>query len=116
MIAQLSYRIVHTTNPLLRTLQLAPSFPSLCGDRPTGSFNLQLVTVTTSRRRDRRHVIGAVGRRAGLADSRAIYIGDRGQPRVVLCARAEPNGTARDGACLRGPPVFYISRDSHLAG
>ena len=122
-IAQLEHGVVHMTNPRYFGLfNPAPSFPALCGDRLTGAFNPQLATATTSPAavEIESHVIRAVARRAGLpAESTGHFTsgGSEANYTAVLCALTHANDRfATDGArAFSGPPVFYISRESHLA-
>jgi glutamate/tyrosine decarboxylase-like PLP-dependent enzyme len=122
-IAQLEHGVVHTTNPRYFGLfNPAPSFPALCGDRLTGAFNPQLATATTSPAavEIESHVIRAIARRAGLpAESTGHFTsgGSEANYTAVLCALTHANGGfASEGArAFNGPPVFYISRESHLA-
>jgi glutamate/tyrosine decarboxylase-like PLP-dependent enzyme len=100
----------------------APSFPALCGDRITGMFNPQLATATTSPAavEIESHVIRAVARRVGLpAESTGHFTsgGSEANYTAVLCALTHANDRfAAEGArCFSGQPVFYISRESHLA-
>jgi aromatic-L-amino-acid decarboxylase len=122
-IAQLEQGVVHLTNPRYFGLfNPAPSFPALCGDRLTGVFNPQLATATTSPAavEIESHVIRAVARRAGLPSESGGHFtsgGSEANCTAVLCALTRANERfAADGArAFSGPPVFYISRDSHLA-
>lgn len=122
-IAQLEHGVVHMTNPRYFGLfNPAPSFPALCGDRLTGAFNPQLATATTSPAavEIESHVIRAVARRAGLPPESTGHFtsgGSEANYTAVLCALTQANeGFASEGArAFSGPPVFYISRESHLA-
>jgi glutamate/tyrosine decarboxylase-like PLP-dependent enzyme len=122
-IAQLEHGVVHMTNPRYFGLfNPAPSFPALCGDRLTGAFNPQLATATTSPAavEIESHVIRAVARRAGLpleATGHFTSGGSEANYTAVLCALTRANDRfASEGArAFAGPPVFYISRESHLA-
>ena len=122
-IAQLEHGVVHMTNPRYFGLfNPAPSFPALCGDRLTGAFNPQLATATTSPAavEIESHVIRAVARRAGLpAEATGHFTsgGSEANYTAVLCALTHANDRfASEGArAFAGPPVFYISRESHLA-
>jgi glutamate/tyrosine decarboxylase-like PLP-dependent enzyme len=122
-IAQLEHGVVHMTNPRYFGLfNPAPSFPALCGDRLTGAFNPQLATATTSPAavEIESHVIRAVARRAGLpAEATGHFTsgGSEANYTAVLCALTHANSRfASEGArAFAGPPVFYISRESHLA-
>jgi aromatic-L-amino-acid decarboxylase len=122
-IAQLEHGVVHMTNPRYFGLfNPAPTFPALCGDRLTGAFNPQLATATTSPAavEIEAHVISAIARQVGLsAESRGHFTsgGSEANYTAVLCGLTHANDRfATDGArSFSGPPVFYISRESHLA-
>jgi glutamate/tyrosine decarboxylase-like PLP-dependent enzyme len=122
-IAQLEHGVVHMTNPRYFGLfNPAPSFPALCGDRLTGAFNPQLATATTSPAavEIESHVIRAVARQAGLPPQSTGHFtsgGSEANYTAVLCALTRANSRfATEGArAFSGPPVFYISRESHLA-
>jgi len=122
-IAQIEHGVVHITNPRYFGLfNPAPSFPALCGDRITGAFNPQLATATTSPAavEIESHVIRAIARRVGLpAESTGHFTsgGSEANYTAVLCALTHANDRfATEGArCFSGQPVFYISRESHLA-
>lgn len=122
-IAQLEHGVVHMTNPRYFGLfNPAPSFPALCGDRLTGAFNPQLATATTSPAavEIESHVIRAVARQAGLpAEATGHFTsgGSEANYTAVLCALTHANDRfASEGArAFDGQPVFYISRESHLA-
>ena len=122
-ISQIEHGVVHMTNPRYFGLfNPAPSFPALCADRLTGAFNPQLATATTSPAavEIESHVIRAVARRAGLPHDSAGHFtsgGSEANYTAVLCALTHANDRfSSDGArAFDGPPVFYISRESHLA-
>jgi glutamate/tyrosine decarboxylase-like PLP-dependent enzyme len=122
-IAQLEHGVVHMTNPRYFGLfNPAPSFPAQCGDRLTSAFNPQLATATTSPAavEIESHVIRAVARRAGLPPESTGHFtsgGSEANYTAVLCAltRANPKFATAGARAFQGPPVFYISRESHLA-
>lgn len=122
-IAQMEHGVVHMTNPRYFGLfNPAPSFPALCGDRITGVFNPQLATATTSPAavEIEAHVIRAVARRVGLPAASTGHFtsgGSEANYTAVLCALTQADDRfASEGArCFSGQPVFYISRESHLA-
>jgi glutamate/tyrosine decarboxylase-like PLP-dependent enzyme len=122
-IAQIEQGVVHMTNPRYFGLfNPAPSFPAQCGDRITGAFNPQLATATTSPAavEIEAHVIRAVARRAGLPEGSAGHFtsgGSEANYTAVISALTHGNDRfGLDGArAYAGPPVFYISRESHLA-
>lgn len=122
-IAQMEHGVVHMTNPRYFGLfNPAPSFPALCGDRITGVFNPQLATATTSPAavEIESHVIRAIARRVGLpAGSTGHFTsgGSEANYTAVLCAltHADDRFASEGARCFSGQPVFYISRESHLA-
>jgi aromatic-L-amino-acid/L-tryptophan decarboxylase len=122
-IAQLEHGVVHMTNPRYFGLfNPAPAFPALCGDRLTGSFNPQLATATTSPTavEIEAHVIRAVARKAGLPPHSTGHFtsgGSEANYTAVLSALTQANERfSMEGArSFDGQPVFYISRESHLA-
>src|SRR5690348_10896157 len=122
-VAQLEHGVVHMTNPRYFGLfNPAPSFPAQCGDRLSAAFNPQLATATTSPAavEIEAHVIRAVARRAGFPPESTGHFtsgGSEANYTAVLCALTRANDAfADEGArAFSGPPVFYISRESHLA-
>jgi glutamate/tyrosine decarboxylase-like PLP-dependent enzyme len=122
-IAQLEHGVVHMTNPRYFGLfNPAPNFPALCGDRLTGAFNPQLATATTSPAavEIESHVIRAIARKAGFPNESTGHFtsgGSEANYTAVLCALTHADDRfATEGArAFSGPPVFYISRESHLA-
>ncbi|HEY2854867.1 MAG TPA: aminotransferase class V-fold PLP-dependent enzyme [Gemmatimonadaceae bacterium] len=122
-IEQIEHGVVHVTNPRYFGLfNPAPSFPALCGDRITGAFNPQLATATTSPAavEIESHVIRAIARRVGLPANATGHFtsgGSEANYTAVLCALTHANERfATEGArCFSGQPLFYISRESHLA-
>ncbi|MGH8259389.1 MAG: pyridoxal phosphate-dependent decarboxylase family protein, partial [Steroidobacteraceae bacterium] len=122
-IAQLERGVVHLTHPRYFGLfNPAPTFPSQCADRIAGAFNPQLATWTTSpvAVEIERHVIRAVAQRAGLpADAAGHFTsgGSEANYTALLCAltRASPRFATEGARAFAGAPVFYISRESHLA-
>src|SRR5436305_8855935 len=122
-IAQLEHGVVHMTNPRYFGLfNPAPTFPAMCGDRLTSAFNPQLATATTSPAavEIESHVIHAVAKQAGLPPESTGHFtsgGSEANYTAVLCALTHANDRfASEGArAFAGPPVFYISRESHLA-
>jgi glutamate/tyrosine decarboxylase-like PLP-dependent enzyme len=121
--AQLEQGVVHMTNPRYFGLfNPAPSFPAQCGDRLTAAFNPQLATATTSPAavEIEAHVIRAIAQRAGLPSESTGHFtsgGSEANYTALVCALTHANERfTREGARgFSGPPVFYISRDSHLA-
>jgi glutamate/tyrosine decarboxylase-like PLP-dependent enzyme len=122
-IAQMECGVVHVTHPRYFGLfNPAPTFPAQCADRITATFNPQLATSTTSPAAVaiESHVIQSVSRRAGLPPDAAGHFtsgGSEANYTALICALTRSNlGFATDGArAFAGPPVFYISKESHLA-
>jgi len=123
LIMQMEHGLVHVTHPRYFGLfNPAPAFPAQCADRIAAAFNPQLATSSTSpvAVAIESHVINSVARRAGLpADSGGHFTsgGSEANYTALVCALTRSNpGFASDGArSFEGPPVFYISKDSHLA-
>lgn len=122
-IAQLEHGLVHINHPRYFGLYNPPAtFPAQCADRIIASFNPQLATWTTSPAavEIEAHVIRAVAGRAGLPQGAGGHFtsgGSEANYTALLCAltRADPR-FATDGArAFKGAPVFYVSRESHLA-
>lgn len=120
---QMETGLVHITHPRYFGLfNPAPSFPAQCADRIAAVFNPQLATARTSPAAVaiERHAIRAVAQRAGLpADSAGHFTsgGSEANYSALLCALMQANERfATEGArAFDGPPVFYVSRDCHLA-
>jgi len=122
-VAQLERGVTQMTNPRYFGLfNPAPTFPAQCADRIAAAFNPQLATATTSpvAVEIEAHVIRAIAQRAGLPAATAGHFtsgGAEANYTALICAltRAEP-GFAESGArAFAGAPVFYASRESHLA-
>ena len=122
-IAQLEHGVVHMTHPrYLGLFNPAPSFAAQCADRITARFNPQLATATTSPTAVaiEAHVIRAIAARAGLPAGAGGHFtsgGSEANGTALVCAltRAEPRFATAGSRAFAGPPVFYISEDSHLA-
>ena len=122
-IAQIEHGVVHLTHPRYFGLfNPTPTFPAQCADRIVASFNPQLATSTTSPAavEIEAHVIRSVAARAGLPPEAGGHFtggGSEANYTALLCALARSNPRfATEGArAFDGPPVFYVSRDSHLA-
>ncbi len=112
VIAQLEHGVVHITHPRYFGLfNPAPTFPAQCADRVAAAFNPQLATSTTS---------PAAVRRAGLPPETTGHFTSGGAEAnftALICAltRANPEFAAKGARAFAGPPVFYVSRESHLA-
>jgi aromatic-L-amino-acid/L-tryptophan decarboxylase len=122
-IDQLEHGLVHVTHPRYFGLfNPAPTFPAQCADRIVAMFNPQLATSTTSPAavEIESHVIRSVARRAGLPEEAGGHFttgGSEANYTALICALTRSNREfATEGArCFQGPPVFYVSRESHLA-
>jgi glutamate/tyrosine decarboxylase-like PLP-dependent enzyme len=122
-IAQMEHGLVHVTHPRYFGLfNPAPTFPAQCADRIAAVFNPQLATSTTSPAavEIEAHVIRSVAGRADLPPETGGHFttaGSEANYTALICALTRSNrGFATEGArCFQGPPVFYVSRESHLA-
>lgn len=122
-IERLELGIIHLTHPRYFGLfNPAPAFPAQCADRIIAAFNPQLATSTTSPAavEIEAHVIRSVGRRAGFsADVTGHFTtgGAEANYTALICALTRANaGFASEGArAFSGQPVFYASKESHLA-
>jgi glutamate/tyrosine decarboxylase-like PLP-dependent enzyme len=123
VIAQMEGGVVHFTHPrYLGLFNPAPAFPAQCADRIIAAFNPQLATATTSPAavEIERHTIRAVAQRAGLTGEIGGHFttgGTEANYTALLCAltRACTRFSAEGARAFAGPPVFYVSRESHLA-
>ena len=100
----------------------APSFPAQCADRITSAFNPQLASSASSPVpvELEKHLIRAVARRAGLTDGATGHFANGGSEAnytSLLCAltAAHPRFAAEGARAFSGPPVFYASRECHIA-
>jgi len=122
-VAQLERGVTQMTSPRYFGLfNPAPTFPAQCADRIAAAFNPQLATATTSPAavEIETHVIQAVARRAGLPPDTAGHFtsgGAEANYTALICAltRAEPRFAESGSRAFAGAPVFYVSRESHLA-
>jgi glutamate/tyrosine decarboxylase-like PLP-dependent enzyme len=121
VVASLECGVVHITHPRYFGLfNPAPTFPAQCADRVAAAFNPQLATATTSpvAVAIEAHVIAAVARRAGLpATGHFTTGGAEANYTALICAltRAHPDFATRGARAFAADPVFYVSRESHLA-
>jgi glutamate/tyrosine decarboxylase-like PLP-dependent enzyme len=123
VITQMEQGVVHTTHSRYFGLfNPSPTFPAQCADRISAAFNPQLATATTSPAavEIEAHVIRAIARRAQLAHETTGHFttgGAEANYTALLCAltRLDPRFGARGARGLDGHPVFYVSRESHLA-
>lgn len=115
--------LVHVTHPrYLGLFNPAPTFPAECADRIVSVFNPQLASTSTSPAAIaiERHTIAAVGIRAGFAAGCGGHFtsgGSEANATALLCAltRACPDFAQHGARGYAGVPVFYVSRESHLA-
>lgn len=122
-IERMEHGLVHVTHPRYFGLfNPPPTFPAQCADRIAATFNPQLATSTTSpvAVEIEAHVIRAIARRAGFPPESAGHFttsGSEANCTAVICALTHANPAyATEGVrAFRGAPVFYISRESHLA-
>jgi glutamate/tyrosine decarboxylase-like PLP-dependent enzyme len=123
-IAQLEHGVVHMTHPRYFGLfNPAPTFPAQCADRIAAAFNPQLATSTTSPAATEieAHVVGSIARRLGLpprtAGGHFTNGGSEANYTALICAltRSNPDFAGTGARAFSGPPVFYISNESHLA-
>src|SRR5271166_2186776 len=120
---QMERGIVHVTHPRYFGLfNPDPAFPAQCADRITALFNPQLATWTTAPAavEIESHVIRAVARRVGLPLEAGGHFTTGGSEAnytaVILALTAGHPRFSEDGVrAFAGPPVFYVSRESHLA-
>jgi glutamate/tyrosine decarboxylase-like PLP-dependent enzyme len=122
-VQQMQHGLVHVNHPRYFGLfNPRPAFPAECADRIAAAFNPQLATLTTSPAavQIEAHVIKAVGRRAGLAAGVAGHFtsgGSEANYTALLCAltRRHPEFATIGARAFTGQPVFYVSRECHLA-
>ncbi len=123
VVARLERGLVQITHPRYFGLfNPAPTFPAQCADRIVAAFTPQLATSTTSPAavEMEAHAIGAVAARVGLP---AVSVGHftsggaEANATAAICAltAAHPDFARQGARCFAGPPVFYISREAHLA-
>jgi aromatic-L-amino-acid decarboxylase len=122
-IRQMEHGIVQVTSPRYFGLfNPAPTFPAQCADRIAAVFNPQLATSRTSPAavEIEAHVIRSVARRAGFPVEAAGHFttgGAEANCTALICAltQADLRFAAEGARAFKGPPVFYVSRESHLA-
>jgi glutamate/tyrosine decarboxylase-like PLP-dependent enzyme len=122
-VAQMEHGLVHMNHPrYLGLFNPPPTFPAQCADRIAATFNPQLASITTSPAAVaiEAHVARSVARRAGLPDKAVGHFtsgGSEANDTALICAltRAEPGFAITGSRAFSGQPVFYISKDSHLA-
>jgi len=122
-IEQMEHGLVHVTHPRYFGLfNPTPTFPAQCADRVTAVFNPQLATSTTSPAavEIEAHVIRAVATRIGFpAEARGHFTtggSEANYTAVILALTGACAGFAKEGTrAFAGPPILYVSRESHLA-
>jgi len=122
-VAQLEHGLVHITHPRYFGLfNPGPTAPAQWADRIAAVFNPQLATWTTSpvAVEIERHVIRAMAERARLPTDTAGHFttgGAEANYTALICAltRAEPAYATSGARAFAGAPVFYASRECHLA-
>ncbi len=122
-ISQMEHGLVHVTHPRYFGLfNPLPTFPAECADRIAAAFNPQLATWTTSPAavEIEAHVIRAVGQRAGFKKPTIGCFttgGAEANFTALLCAltRHCPDYSMAGVRAFSGQPVFYVSKECHLA-
>jgi glutamate/tyrosine decarboxylase-like PLP-dependent enzyme len=115
--------LVHLTHPRYFGLfNPAPVFPAECADRIVSTLNPQLASSATSPAavEIEAHVIRAVAQRAGLPVAASGHFtsgGSEANYTALLCAltRIEPGYAEHGARAFAGAPVFYSSRECHVA-
>lgn len=122
-IGQLEHGATHMTHRRYFGLyNPAPSHPAECADRIVGAFNPQLATATTSPGpvAMEAHVIRAVATQTGLPVGSTGHFTSGGSEAngtalIAALTRAHPGYAGHGVRAFSGPPVCYVSRESHLA-
>lgn len=122
-IARMERGIVQMTNPRYFGLfNPAPTYPAEAADRIAAAFNPQLASSASSPVpvEIEAHTIRAVGRRIGLPGNATGHFttgGSEANFTALLCAltKAEPDFATGGARAFSGPPVFYVSKECHLA-
>jgi glutamate/tyrosine decarboxylase-like PLP-dependent enzyme len=120
---RLEHGLVHVTHPRYFGLFNPPAtFPSQCADRIAATFNPQLASWTSSpvAVEIEGHVIRAIAARAGFPEGSTGHFttsGSEANCTALICAltHANPEYAAVGVRAFDGAPVFYVSRESHLA-
>jgi glutamate/tyrosine decarboxylase-like PLP-dependent enzyme len=119
----LEHGTVHMTHPRYFGLfNPAPTFPSQCADRISGSFNPQLASSGSSPApvAIEAHVIGAFARRAGFPAESAGHFttsGSEANYTALVCAltHAQPRFAAEGVRAFAAPVAMYTSRECQPA-
>lgn len=100
----------------------SPAFPAECADRITAALNPQLATWSHAPAavEVEHHVVSLVAQKLGLGASAGGHFtsgGSEANETALLCAltRACPEYAIQGIRAFAAQPVFYISRESHLA-
>jgi glutamate/tyrosine decarboxylase-like PLP-dependent enzyme len=120
---KMEHGLVHLTHPRYFGLfNPAPVFPAECADRIVSAVNPQLASSATSPAavEIEAHVIRAVARRAGLPEEASGHFtsgGSEANYTALLCAltHIEPGYAQLGARAFTGAPVFYCSRECHVA-
>jgi glutamate/tyrosine decarboxylase-like PLP-dependent enzyme len=123
LIDQLERGLVHINSPRYFGLfNPSPNYPAQVAERITAAFNPQLATWTTSpvAVEIENHVIAAIAARMGLPDGARGHFttgGSEANYTALLTALTRSCGAYALGGirAFANQPVFYVSRDSHLA-
>ena len=122
-VEQLVRGVTHVTHPRYFGLfNPKPTFPSEVADRIVSALNPQLASATTSPAavEIERHVIRAVGARAGFGSNASGSFTSGGSEAnmtslLLALTRANPDYPSDGLTSFPGRPVLYVSRDCHLA-
>jgi aromatic-L-amino-acid decarboxylase len=122
-IAQLQQGLVQVTHPRYFGLfNPAPTFPAQCADRVAAAFNPQLASAATSPVAVdiEAHVMRLLARRVGFSTEASGHFTTGGTEAnytalVAALTRAREKFASDGARAFEGAPVFYVSRDSHLA-
>ena len=122
-LARMEHGIVQMSNPRYFGLfNPAASFPAQCADRVVSAFNPQLASSASSPVPValEAHVIRVVAQRAGFQAQAGGHFatgGSEANYTALLCAltAASPRFAQEGARAFAGPPVFYTSRDCHIA-
>jgi aromatic-L-amino-acid decarboxylase len=121
-IERLEHGIVQMGNPRYFGLfNPGASFPSQCAERIANLFNPQLASSGSSPVpvELERHVIRAVGRRAGMDNAAGQFAtgGSEANYTALICAltAAHPKFASDGARAFPGPLRFYASRECHIA-
>ena len=114
---------VQMTHPgYLGLFNPAPAFASECADRIASAFNHQICVYSHAPAavEIEQHVIHEVARRAGLPEGSGGHFtsgGAEANSAAVLCALQAkcPDYSDKGLSEFAGPPVIYVSKESHLA-